>query len=236
MDRSDGDFETFLRQFQPSRPGPLPAPRRTPFWVAATAGIVAAAAVVTMVFWTGGPSVDAPIPTPTPAAPPTPGAPADGPAGTGGGLRSGVAAGGAGTSAPSPEPAQTASPTQDLPAISFRGSGRPDPPVPNGVAAATGGVAGRVKVGGAIRPPIKLVNVPPEYPEDAQAAGIEGVVTLGIVIGEDGSVIETWIVGSIPELDQAAIDAVSQWVFETTTVNGEPVEVEMYVQLNFTLA
>lgn len=86
-----------------------------------------------------------------------------------------------------------------------------------------------------IKPPIKVVDVRPEYPEGAQAAGIEGLVILDIVIAEDGSVLETQVLRSIPELDQAAIDAVSQWQFETTLLNGEPVEVEMTVTVNFTL-
>jgi protein TonB len=102
------------------------------------------------------------------------------------------------------------------------------------------GVAGvavtqRLKVGGAVRPPAKLVDVRPTYPEDAKAAHIEGVVILGIVIGDDGSVIDTSVLRSIPELDQAAIDAVSLWKFEPTLLNGEPVEIEMAITINFTL-
>jgi protein TonB len=90
-------------------------------------------------------------------------------------------------------------------------------------------------VGGAVRPPKKLVDVKPVYPEDARTAKIEGVVILGIVIGEDGSVLDTTVLRSIPALDQAAVDAVSQWVFEPTLLNGEPVEIEMTVTVNFTL-
>jgi protein TonB len=93
----------------------------------------------------------------------------------------------------------------------------------------------RLKVGGAVRPPQKLVDVKPAYPEDARAAKIEGVVILGIVIGDDGSVIDTMVLRSIPALDQAAIDAVRQWEFEPTLLNGEPVEIEMTVTINFTL-
>ena len=107
-------------------------------------------------------------------------------------------------------------------------------PSPNGTTT-SGAVARRVKVGGAIRPPRKVVDAKPEYPEAARDAKIQGVVILGIVIGEDGAVIDTKIVRSIPELDQAAIDAVSQWQFEPTLLNGEPVEVEMTVTINFTL-
>ena len=108
------------------------------------------------------------------------------------------------------------------------------------VIVAGAGVAGvaasqRLKVGGAVRPPTKLVDVKPVYPADAKDAHIEGVVILGVVIGEDGSVIDAAVLRSIPELDQAAIDAVTQWQFEPTMLNGEPVEIEMTVAVNFTL-
>jgi TonB family protein len=98
-----------------------------------------------------------------------------------------------------------------------------------------GGVSQRLKVGGAVKPPTKLVDVKPVYPEDAREAGIEGSVILEIAIGEEGSVIEAGVIRSIPELDQAAIDAVSQWKYEPTLLNGEPVEIEMNVSINFTL-
>jgi TonB family protein len=105
------------------------------------------------------------------------------------------------------------------------GSLRPGAPAQNG----------RVRVGGAIKPPVRLVNVNPVYPEDARAAGVEGLVVLQIAIGEDGSVIEALVLRSIPMLDQAAIDAVIQWVYQPTLLNGMPVEVEMTVTINFTL-
>ena len=84
--------------------------------------------------------------------------------------------------------------------------------------------------------PRKIVDVPPRYPREAQAARIEGVVILEIVIAEDGTVVETRVVQSIPELDQAAIDAVRQWVYTPTVLDGEAVEVEMNVFINFTLS
>jgi TonB family protein len=93
----------------------------------------------------------------------------------------------------------------------------------------------RLKVGGPIQPPRKIKHVDPIYPEEARAAGIAGAVIVGIVIGVDGSVIDTEVLRSIPELDQSAIEAVVQWLFEPTLLNGEPVEVEMAVSVNFTL-
>jgi TonB family protein len=97
------------------------------------------------------------------------------------------------------------------------------------------GQGGPVRVGGSIKPPRRLVNVNPVYPEDAKAAGIEGVVILEITIAEDGKVSDARVVSSVPALDQAAIDAVVQWVYEPTLLNGAPVEVLLIVTINFTL-
>jgi protein TonB len=102
------------------------------------------------------------------------------------------------------------------------------------LSAIVGAANQRLKVGGPVKPPVKVFDVKPVYPEDARAARIQGVVILGIVIGQDGSVIETQVLRSIPALDQAAIDAVSQWLYEPTLLNGEPVEIEMNVAINFT--
>jgi TonB family protein len=115
--------------------------------------------------------------------------------------------------------------------------GQSPTPSPSFAASATAAAqTRRIKVGGNIQRPAKLFDIPPVYPEDAQAAGIQGVVLLDIVIGEDGSVIDSEVAQSIPELDQPAIDAVNQWLFEPTLLNGEPVEVEMTVTIRFTLS
>ena len=98
-----------------------------------------------------------------------------------------------------------------------------------------GATSQRLKVSELIRPPIRVVNVNPVYPEDAKAAGIQGIVLLEIVIGTEGTVIETTVTQSIPELDQAAIDAVRQWQYQPTLLNGQPVEVELTATINFTL-
>lgn len=115
------------------------------------------------------------------------------------------------------------------------GAPAPSASSPNRSASTSSAGNRRLRVGGAIKAPTKLVDVPPVYPEDAQTAGIHGVVLLDIVIGEEGSVIDAQVLRSIPELDQAAIDAVSQWQFEPTLLNGEAIEIEMNVMINFTL-
>jgi TonB family protein len=92
----------------------------------------------------------------------------------------------------------------------------------------------RVRAPRDVPAPKKIFDVKPVYPADAKAAGVEGVVLLDITIGEDGGVEDASILKSIPELDQAAIDAVLRWKFEPTLDNGTPVEVLLVVSINFT--
>jgi TonB family protein len=93
--------------------------------------------------------------------------------------------------------------------------------------------AGPIRVGGSIRAPRKLKHVPPIYPADALAAGVEGQVVLEAVVATDGSVRDITITRSVAMLDGAAADAVRQWLFTPTTLNGAPVEVLMTVTVNF---
>ena len=77
-----------------------------------------------------------------------------------------------------------------------------------------------MRVGGDIRPPTKIRDVRPAYPDVALQAHVAGVVVLEVRIEPDGSVSEARVLRSIPLLDQAAIDAVRQWRFTPTIVNG----------------
>jgi len=92
-----------------------------------------------------------------------------------------------------------------------------------------------IRVGGNIRTPVKTRDVRPVYPPTAQAAGITGMVILETVIGADGDVSDVKVLKSIPELDAAAMEAVRQWRFEPTFLNGAPVPVIMTVTVNFSL-
>jgi protein TonB len=88
-------------------------------------------------------------------------------------------------------------------------------------------------VGGRIKPPQKVADAAPIYPPLALASGIEGVVILEAVIAADGSVREVHVLRSIPLLDAAAVEAVRQWRFTPTLLNGEPVPVVMTVTVAF---
>jgi protein TonB len=109
----------------------------------------------------------------------------------------------------------------------------PPPPPPPGEKGLS--EPGAVRVGGDIRPPTRIVNVNPVYPPDAKDARVQGVVILDILVAEDGRVEKAKVLRSIPMLDQAAQDAVAQWVFTPTLLNGVPQKVIMTVTVNFTL-
>lgn len=94
--------------------------------------------------------------------------------------------------------------------------------------------AAAVRVGGKIRAPIKIQDVKPVYPAMAQSAHVAGAVIIEATIGPDGKVIDAKVLRSIPLLDQAALDAVRQWVYTPTLLNGVPVPVVVTVTINFT--
>lgn len=91
-----------------------------------------------------------------------------------------------------------------------------------------------VRVGGDVKPPTKIYNVNPSYPPVALQARVQGVVILEVVIDETGGVSDARVLRSIPLLDQAAIDAVTQWKFTPTLLNGRAVPVIMVTTVNFT--
>jgi periplasmic protein TonB len=100
--------------------------------------------------------------------------------------------------------------------------------------AATPGVQ-RLRVGGAVQE-AKLTNAPtPEYPPLARSARIQGVVRFNAVIGVDGRIQNLQLVSGHPLLVASAQAVVSQYVYRTTLLNGEPVEVQTQVDVNFAL-
>jgi protein TonB len=92
-----------------------------------------------------------------------------------------------------------------------------------------------VRPGGDLRPPAKIHHVAPEYPSIARSARVSGTVILEAVIAEDGRVEDVRVLRSIRLLDDAAADAVRQWRFTPTLLNGMPVRVLMTVTVSFAL-
>ena len=108
-----------------------------------------------------------------------------------------------------------------------------------GLMATTGAEAGQasapVRVGGAVKPPVRVKVVNPTYPPNARQSRTQGVVILEVVIGSNGKVTSTKVLKSLPFLDAAAIDAVKQWEYKPPLVDDKPTPVIMTVPVNFKL-
>src|SRR5262249_30223896 len=90
-----------------------------------------------------------------------------------------------------------------------------------------------VHVGGKIKPPMKVKDVAPVYPAIAKSARVSGVVIVEATVGEDGKVIDTKVLKSVPLLDDAAVDAVKQWEYTPTLLNGKAIPIVTTVTVNF---
>jgi TonB family protein len=93
-----------------------------------------------------------------------------------------------------------------------------------------------VRVGGQIKEPRKLKDVRPVYPDIARQARVQGVVILECTIDSRGDVSDIKVLRSIPLLDAAAVEAVKQWRYEPTILNGVAVPLIMTVTVNFRLS
>jgi TonB family protein len=94
-----------------------------------------------------------------------------------------------------------------------------------------------IRVGGSVQG-AKITAMPqPAYPPECKAEGIEGLVILRAVIGKDGSVLKLERVNKLVDarLADAAMQAVQNWRYQPTLLNGEPVEVVTEIEVNFTL-
>lgn len=93
----------------------------------------------------------------------------------------------------------------------------------------------RIRVGGNVQAAKMLRQIMPVYPPIAKTAHISGTVVLHAVIGKDGSVQDLQYVSGPPLLMKNAMDAVKQWRYQPTQLNGEPVEVDTTISVVFTL-
>ena len=94
----------------------------------------------------------------------------------------------------------------------------------------------RITIGGNVQQ-AKLVRQPkPVYPPLAKQARISGVVHLAAVISKDGTIQDLKVISGHPLLIPSALEAVKQWVYQPTLLNGEPVEVSTQIDVNFTLS
>ncbi len=124
---------------------------------------------------------------------------------------------------------ETAVPRADDSTATAQRSPQPDPaePLPDWA-------RGVPRVGGPVRPPTRTTNIAPLYPAEARAAGVQGRVVIDARIDADGRVRNARVLESIPDLDQAALDAVLQWEFSPPLVSGASSAVLMTVTVQFT--
>ncbi|HTX15786.1 MAG TPA: energy transducer TonB [Candidatus Baltobacteraceae bacterium] len=92
-----------------------------------------------------------------------------------------------------------------------------------------------VRVGGDVKPPVPISTPDPRYPAIALAAHIEGTVIIDAIIDEQGNVVQERLVEGPPLLVAAALDAVSQWKYQPTYLNGQAVAINTHVQVTFRL-
>jgi TonB family protein len=97
--------------------------------------------------------------------------------------------------------------------------------------------ATRIRIGGNVEAAKVITKVQPIYPESAKDAGVQGTVLLHAVVGMDGRPLQLQVLNSQinPDLARAAVEAVSQWRYQPTLLNGEPVEIDTTIQVKFTL-
>lgn len=94
----------------------------------------------------------------------------------------------------------------------------------------------RVRVSSGVQSGLLVRKVNPAYPPLARQARIQGTVILQALISKEGSITNLQLVSGHPMLAPAAIEAVKQWRYRPYLLNGEPVEVETTIQVNFTLS
>lgn len=112
----------------------------------------------------------------------------------------------------------------------------PPPPPPVAVKDPKDEAPKQIRVGGEVLAAKMLRRVVPVYPPLAKQARISGVVRLQGKISREGTIIDLQVLSGHPLLIPAAIDAVKQWVYRPTLLNGDPVEVVAPIDVNFTLS
>jgi len=90
-----------------------------------------------------------------------------------------------------------------------------------------------VRVGGEIKEPVKVRHVDPVYPKVARDASVEGIVIIEAVIDATGRISEARILRSVPILEEAALEAVRQWEYTPTLLDGVPTPVRMTITVTF---
>jgi TonB family protein len=118
-------------------------------------------------------------------------------------------------------PAQLTAPPQGPRSSPSAGSDSPSP--------------SNVQMSGKVQAAKLIHQATPRYPEEAKRAHVKGTVILHALIGKDGVVRDLSVLEGVCSLSKAAVDAVKTWRYQPTLINGEPVEVDTTITVQFTL-
>ena len=113
---------------------------------------------------------------------------------------------------------------------------RPSPPQPAAAVVKPEVPKGPLRVGTGVQAARLLFGPKPPYPTLAKAARVQGTVRITAIIGTDGTIRNLQLINGPPLLVKAALDAVKQWRYQATMLNGSPVEVITEIDVNFTLS
>ena len=117
----------------------------------------------------------------------------------------------------------------------FSSAAPPPPPPPPAPPQSGSASEPRLRIAGDAAQQNLVSQTPPVYPPLARQAQIQGTVKLGAVIGRDGNILNLSVISGHPLLVPAAMEAVRQWQYRPTMLNGQPVEVATEIHVNFTL-
>jgi protein TonB len=120
--------------------------------------------------------------------------------------------------------------------LRIRVNGAPVVPAPAPLLAASPNVPGALRMGSNVQSAALVNKVTPAYPPLAKAARIQGTVSFNALIGTDGAIKDLTLISGHPLLIPAATEAVKQWVYKPTLLNGQPVEVQTQIDVSFTLS
>ena len=94
---------------------------------------------------------------------------------------------------------------------------------------------GPVKVGGNVKAPRLINSMAPIYPPSARSSAVQGDVVVDTTIDKTGRVVKMHVVSGPVMLRESALDSLKRWKYEPSSLNGEPVEVQMQITIKFRL-
>jgi protein TonB len=133
------------------------------------------------------------------------------------------------------KPAAPDAPAPDMSAIATAGAGAPPPNLGSGIGTELHPVLQTLHISQGVSQGLLMKKVQPVYPRNAIFMRLEGSVELMATISKTGDISHVKVLSGDSQLTKAATDAVKQWKYKPYLLNGEPVEIQTQVTVNFKL-